>query len=124
MNGFHFVGRPLEALPDPVSSHRSLSLLKRWHLCQALVRHFWQRWTTEYLTSLQKINKWRSPSTQLSVGDVVILREDGIAPAQWPLARVVQVHPGQDGVVRVVKVKTGSGGTYTRPVVKLARLLS
>ena len=122
--GHFLIGWPLEALPDPAASHQSLSLLKRWDLCQALLRHFWKRWSTEYLTSLQSMGKWRSSnSSRISVGDVVVIREDETIPGQWPLARVVQVHPGKDGIVRVVTVKTGQGKTYTRPVVKTALLL-
>ena len=114
--GHFLIGRPVEALPDPESSYHSPSLLKRWHLCQSLVRHLWQRWVKEYLTSLQRISKWHSSSASLAVGDVVILHEDTITPTQWP-------HPGKDGVVRVVTVRTGNGSTYTRPVVKAVPLL-
>ena len=120
--GHFLIGRPLEALPDPSFSYRSLSLLRRWHLCQALVRHFWERWSTEYLSSLQKFGKWHYRSKNLAVGDVVVLREDGMVPTKWPIARVTRVHTGRDGVVRVVEIKTATG-TYTRPVMKVARLL-
>ena len=41
--GLFLIGRPLESRPDPAFSYRSLSLLRHWHLCQALVRHFWHR---------------------------------------------------------------------------------
>jgi len=121
--GHFLIGRPLQALPDPAFSYRSLTLLKRWHLCQALVRHFWQRWSREYLAGLQRTNKWRSPSRKILVGDVIVLREDNTIPTHWPLARVVQTHPGKDGVVCVVTVKTGNGSTYTRPIVKVVPLL-
>ena len=40
--GHFLIGRPLEALPDPAFSYRNVSLLKRWHLSQALLRQFWQ----------------------------------------------------------------------------------
>ena len=60
---------PLEALPDPDLSSQLSLLLKRWHLCQSLVNHFWQRWSIEYLTSLQRMRKWQYPSCNLSVGD-------------------------------------------------------
>ena len=54
----HFpIGRPLEAIPDPSFSYRPISLLWRWHLCQNLVRQFWQRWKQEYLASLRKHSK-------------------------------------------------------------------
>ena len=40
----HFrVSRPLCALPDPEASYHSISLLKRWYLCQNIVRHFRKR---------------------------------------------------------------------------------
>ena len=42
--GHFLIGQPLMALPDPAMSYQSVSLLRRWHLCQTLVRHFWKRW--------------------------------------------------------------------------------
>ena len=120
--GHFLTGRPLKSLPDPAFSYRSVSLLRRWHLCQNLVRHFWQRWSSEYLSSLRKFTKWHHPSRNASVGDIVILQEDGLVPAKWPLAKVIQVHKGRDGLVRVVTVKTQTG-VYKRPVHKVALLL-
>ena len=123
--GHFLIGRPLVSLPDNSFTHTysdSLSSLRRWQLCQALTRHFWKRWSTEYVTHLGRFTKWRHPSRNLAVGDIVILREDSILPTKWPLARVVSVHPGKDNLVRVVTIKT-STGTYTRPVTKVALLL-
>ena len=120
--GHFLIGRPLESLPDPAFSYRSVSLLRRWHLCQNLVRHFWQRWSSDYLSSLRKFTKWHHPSRNASIGDIIILQEDTIVPAKWPLAKVTEVHTGKDGLVRVVTVKT-QNGTYKRPVHKIALLL-
>ena len=121
--GHFLVGRPLEALPDSSFVHaNSLSLLKRWQLCQALVRHFWKRWSTEYVTHLGRFTKWRHPSRNLRVGDIVILREDSALPTKWPLGKVTEVYPGKDQLVRVATVKTHAG-IRTRPVTKLALLL-
>ena len=121
--GHFLIGQPLMALPDPAMSYQSVSLLRRWHLWQTLVRHFWKRWSLEYLSTLQKFSKWVHPSRNLSVGHVVVLIEDGTVPTQWPLARVTKTYPGEDGIVRVVDLKT-SKGTYRRPVHKIAVLLS
>ena len=120
--GHFLIGQPLESIPDPSFSYRALSLLKRWYLCQSLVRHFWKRWSDEYLSSLRRHNKWKFPSRNIRVGDVVILQEDNLVPAKWPLAKVMHVHLGNDGFVRVATVKT-STGVYKRPVAKLALLL-
>jgi len=121
--GHFLIGKPLESLPDPVDSFRPLALLRRWHLCQNLTRHFWTRWSKEYLVSLDRFSKWKTASRNLAAGDVVVLREDGLIPLKWQLARVIEVHPGQDGVVRVATVKT-QNGTYKRPITKLVLLLS
>jgi hypothetical protein len=121
--GHFLIGRPIEALPDPALAYRPVSILARWTLCQALVRHLWQRWSADYLDSLKRCSKWHKRSTNLQVGDVVILREDNVVPAQWPMARVVITHKGDDDLVRVVTVKTSSG-TYKRPVHKVVLLLA
>ena len=41
--GHFLIGKPITSLPDPQLSYRSISLLRRWHLCQHHVRHFWER---------------------------------------------------------------------------------
>ena len=121
--GHFLIGRPLEALPDSSKSYCSISLLKRWHLCQHLTRHFWRRWTAEYIDIIRRFVKWHHPSrNNLQVGDVVILQEDNLVPIKWPLGRIVTTYPGRDGLVRVVDVKT-SHGIYKRPITKIALLL-
>ena len=63
-----------------------------------------------------------APNLRPQVSDVVLVRVDTPITTRWPLARVVQVHPGVDGTVRVVTIRTASG-TCKKPVVKLALLL-
>ncbi len=85
----HFcIGRPLRALPDPQSSYQPMSILRRWNLCQTLVRHFWRRWSSEYVLFLRWYAKWNHPSRNLQVGDLVCVHEDGLVPTNWPIARV------------------------------------
>ena len=120
--GHFLIGKPMEALPDPPNLYRPIPLLRRWHLCQALVRHFWKRWSTEYLSSLRRYAKWHQPTRNLQIGDVVLLQNDNLISSKWPLGRIVDTYPGRDGLVRVVRVKSTSG-TYRRPVSKIALLL-
>ena len=56
------------------------------------------------------------------MGDIIVIKEDNLCSAQWPLARVTGINPGQDGLVRVVSVRTNKG-VYKCPVSKLALLL-
>ena len=120
--GHFLIGKPVTALPDPQISYRAVSLLRRWHLCQCLVHHFCQRWENEYLSSMNKLSKWKYPSRNMAIGDIVILQESGTVPTKWPLGRILQTHPGQDNLVRVVTLKTAQG-IYKRPVSKIAVLL-
>ena len=120
--GHFLIGRPIEALPDSSYSYRSISLLRQWHMCQSIVRHFWRRWSQEYLSTLRKFVKWQKPSRNISIGDVVVLHEDNMIPTQWPLGRVIEIFKGNDDLVRVVNVKTQKG-IFKRPVHKLALLL-
>ena len=59
-----------------------------------------------------------APSPNLRVGDVVCLRDEPMAPKTWPLVRIIEVHPGGDGKVRVVTVWTMKG-IYKHPIVKV-----
>ena len=79
--GHFLIGRPLEALPDPAFSYRKISILRRWHLCQSLVRQFWKRWSLEYIRILQHFNKWHHPIRNIASGDIVVLREDNLIPS-------------------------------------------
>ena len=75
----------------------------------------------EYLPSLTLRSKWRAQKEKININDLVLIKEDNIKRGRWPLGRIVEVRPGEDGVVRVVTVQT-SKGTYKRPAVKILRL--
>lgn len=87
----------------------------------SLTQEIWKRWHNEYLTLLNRRDKWRNQQANLQTGDLVILKEDHTPPATWPLARIIDVHPGADGLVRSVTVRTGSR-TYKRPIVKCCKV--
>lgn len=81
----------------------------------------WRRRSSEYLNTLRKCYKWHQPKKNLEPGDVLILREDGVPTNHWPLGRIQEVFPGEDGLVRAATVRT-TKGTYKRPVVKMSPL--
>ena len=122
-NSWAFLVRaPIKALPDAESPVCLISSLQHWHLCQALVRHLRQRWSTDYLDNLQKLSRCHVLSRNLHMCDIVCLRKEPIAPTKWPLARIIEVHSGKDGKVQVVTVKTMKG-MYKRPIVKVVPLM-
>ncbi|KAH8244619.1 hypothetical protein KR038_011098, partial [Drosophila bunnanda] len=66
-------------------------------------------------------NKWRAPSRDLRVGDMVVVKEDNFPSNEWRLGRVDAVFPGFDGRVRVVDIRTARG-LLKRPVAKAVLL--
>ena len=102
-------------------TERDVTSRKRWRQVQGLTERFWNRWKREYLPLLTKRTKAATPVPNLKVGDLVLVSDEDTKRRKWPLGRVVRSMPGDDGVVRVVDVKT-KGGVYTRPVAKLYRL--
>ncbi len=82
-----------------------------------MILHFWKRWSEEYVTTLNKYTKWPPRARNISIGDIVILCDETLFPTKWPLARVIDVHPGRDKLVRVVTLKTEKG-IYKRPIAR------
>ena len=94
---------------------------KRWRRIQELVRHVWHRWMQEWLPSLNPRRKWQQTKRDLQIGDVVVVVSKDTPRGSWPLGRVMQVYPGEDGHVRVVKLLVGKK-EVVRPVTKVCPL--
>ena len=71
---------------------------KHWRRIQYLVDQFWVRWRSEYIQNLRR---------NLSIDDVVLLKEDNQPRNEWSLCRVVEVMTGDDGLVRKARVAIG-----------------
>ena len=57
------------------------------------------------------------------VGDIVLIRDEPlVSRLQWPLAKVIKVHPGVDGRVRSVDLRTAKG-IVCRPIKRLHKLI-
>lgn len=108
-------------IPDPDLSRINLNRLNRWQLIQRLQSDFWKRWSQEYIHSLQERHKWTEPSPIIAEGALVLIKNEQKAPLHWEMGRIIKLHPGQDGVVRVVTLKTAHG-VMQRPVVKICPL--
>jgi len=121
--GHFLIGRPLLAIPEVQLDDTARPLIQRWKLINQCAQSFWHRWRNEYLNTLQTRNRWITDVPNISVNDMVIIKEQNVPPLRWRMARVQEVFPGADGVVRVVRLRTATG-TFTRPVVKIVKLPS
>lgn len=117
----HFLTlEPTTQLPETRLEALPLSKMQRWRLVTDIHRHFWSRWKLEYLSSLQIRQKWSENGNKLKVGDLVLIKE-ATHPLHWLLGRIMNLHPGSDGISRVATVRTATG-SLKRPAVKLCPL--
>ncbi|KAF6199277.1 hypothetical protein GE061_007303 [Apolygus lucorum] len=121
--GHFLIGAPLLAVPEENLLHLPPGRLSRFQLLQQCLQSFWKRWTIEYLPTLIPRTKWTEAQGNLKTNDVVFMRKERAPPLQWPIGRVAEVYPGQDGAVRVARIQT-STGSYIRPVHNLVPLPS
>ncbi|XP_052855109.1 uncharacterized protein LOC128263876 [Drosophila gunungcola] len=119
----YLIGRPFTTVPEGDLTHLPINRMDYWQHLQSMYRGFWKRWHQECLTSLQQRHKWKSKKRNISVDNFVLVKDSNLPPAAWQLARVLEAHPGPDGFVRAVKLKT-STGKMTRPITMLAVLPS
>ena len=118
----HFlIGREMQVVAEPDYTDLKENRLSRWQLVQTMLQHFWKRWTAEYLPELQQRTKWLK-TKQIKEGSLVLLIDHNAPPLQWPLGRIVATHPGDDGVTRVVTVRTANGGEFKRAVTEICLL--
>ena len=118
--------------PPPGEFQRcDLYCRKHWRRVQFLANQFWHRWRVEYLASLQVRQKWTAKTRNLSVGDIVLVKDDEIFTNRngWPMARVEEVYPSSDEMVRKVKLKVASKQAdktrfLVRPIAKLVLLVA
>ncbi|XP_070152520.1 uncharacterized protein [Polyergus mexicanus] len=67
-----------------------------------------ERFRKEYLAEL--VHHGKLPSSRpVRIGDVVLVGSDNRKRLEWPLARVLDLLPGKDGVSRVAGLKLSSG---------------
>ena len=48
---------------------------------------------------------WKDSATKIKKGDILLMIENGHFPGSWTTGCVIEVHPGTDGLTRVVTVK-------------------
>ncbi|XP_066600040.1 uncharacterized protein [Prorops nasuta] len=118
----HFlIGGSSSLIPDIPLTDLPENRLNRFQLLTRIQQNFWKRWSREYLHHLQERTKWRGDNENYAVGQLVVIQDDRYPSAKWPLGRILETHPGKDGLVRVVTVKTATT-ILKRPIVKLSPL--
>jgi hypothetical protein len=108
-------GRRITTMPNSqhyeiTSTYQSLTKKARHH--QKVLQQLTKQWRTEYLLGLREqsiVAARNSKTDSVSVGDIVILRNDQTARCFWKLARVEELLRGADNQVRAAIVRVLEG---------------
>lgn len=119
--GHFLIGEPLVNVPDHKYENSNINYLSRWQFIQRMLQSFWRRWSHEYLVTLTRRYKWSSQVAEPKIGDIVLVKEDDLPPSRWLMGRILQKHPGDDNITRVVTLRTKSS-TIKRPTSKICIL--
>ena len=113
-------GHLIRTLPTVESVQQdtpSKSARQRYVSLVQAVSAFRERWQKEYLTALQARHyaSGRSRHASLKAGRLVLLKQADVPRYTWPLARIINIYPGEDGVIRSALVRC-RGDEYLRSV--------
>ncbi|KAL7286993.1 hypothetical protein TKK_0018791 [Trichogramma kaykai] len=104
----------------PKTSHLERLLVLRAHEVTAILTNNANS-ALQVLQHMQLRQKWLKQMPAVQPGDLVLLTDDLQPPQRWHLARIDMVHPGTDGLPRVVTLRTPTT-ILTRPIAKIIRL--
>lgn len=114
----HFlIGRTLLTVPQPPLAEANINRLQRYERIEKLKQHFWQRFSHDYITTLQQKVKWQSSSGDLKLGTMVLVKDKSQPPLLWLMGRILKLYPGPDNINRVADIQTRKGviqRSYTR----------
>lgn len=97
-------------------------LTRRQRYVTSLLSHFWSRWKREYVVELREHHRAlekgaASNSPSVETGDIVTVMKEGKSnPGMRKLGKVVDVHPGNGGLVRVATIEVASSKGKRRRV--------
>lgn len=103
--GHFLINDSLISLPEPDLLSLPSNRLSAWQLISKIRQNFWKRWHLEYLNELNVRRKWNVNSINPVKGALVIVKDDNLPCMQWQLARITELHPGKDGIVRCVTIR-------------------
>jgi len=109
------------------------NLNNRAKYLQKVLKAFWSRFNTNYLSELREHHIYRNHQVKnneinvLKVGDIVVIKDDNISPrSAWRLGRIDRLVKGSDqkvwGAVILTISPTGKRTKLTKPVQRIIPL--
>ena len=105
---------PNDSYFEVISTSETLARRSKAH--RHLLTQFSRQWRREYLLKLRETHACKirtQGGSQISVGDIVVVKDDRTKRLFWKLAKVEELLTGKDGKIRaaVVRVSTPKGTT-------------
>lgn len=117
----HFLKDITEIRMPEIMLNSGDGLRKRFEYVQELKQQLRSRFRKEYLGTL--IQRAKNEDVRgVKVGEIVLVGMDNKKRIVWPMARVIEELPGQDGNLRLVRLaisKNGIPKTMIRPLQRL-----
>ncbi|GFU17157.1 bel12-ag transposon polyprotein [Nephila pilipes] len=111
----HLADIPLNNVSD-LDQIEKTNIVLRWRYIQKVRENLKQRFKREYLGFLRSSVTKRED--KINVGDIVLIGTDDKKGLHWLLGRVLELFPGKDGIIRLVKLRTEKGNVL-RPIQRL-----
>ncbi|XP_075157960.1 uncharacterized protein LOC142231228 [Haematobia irritans] len=87
----HFLrGAPLIAFPE--SPLEEITFVDRWDKLKCLQHQFARRWKDEYLKELHRRHKWQNENEDVTVGQLVVVKDELLPPCEWRAPRNSNIH--------------------------------
>ncbi|GFU31915.1 bel12-ag transposon polyprotein [Nephila pilipes] len=108
----HLADIPLNNVSD-LDQIEKTNIVLRWRYIQKVRENLKQRFKREYLGFLR--SSVTKTEEKINVGDIVLIGTDDKKRLHWLLGRVLELFPGKDGIIRLVKLRTEKGNVL-RPI--------
>ena len=104
LNGRNLLQEPNDRFSEIISTYETLSKRAKYHF--RLLWDFSKRWKGEYLYCLMETfrSKQNPTAPSISVGDLVILRNDNTKRSFWKVCRVKELLKDRDGNIRTARI--------------------
>ena len=97
------LGRSTNEVPNGPFNTK-VSVTRRFTYVQEIVDNWWKHWYDLVLPSLVPSYKWMHRQRNVKINDICLIRYKGFR-SNYRLGRVIDVHAGEDGLVRKVTLQ-------------------
>ncbi|GFX41844.1 integrase catalytic domain-containing protein [Trichonephila clavipes] len=61
-----------------------------------ITQHIYKLWKRDYLNNLQERHKWKFNKNNVSVGTLVLIKDENLPSTKWSTGRITEIFPGTD----------------------------